>query len=104
MAVQIQIRRDTSTNWINCNPIIADGEHVLETDTGCYKRGDGINYYTGLTYIYCFDYKRKVEVYPTPHNIDKIEYKDEAENCFGYKVQEVKCPSNKSKIEIVPLN
>ena len=58
----------------------------------------------GLLYIYYFDYNRKVIVYPTRHNIDKIEYKDEAENCFGYKVQEVKCPSDKSKIENLPLN
>ena len=32
-----------------------------------------ITFLLGLIYIYCFDYNRKVEVYPTPHNIDKIE-------------------------------
>lgn len=63
-----------------------------------------ITFLLGLLYIYYFDYNRKVIVYPTRHNIDKIEYKDEAENCFGYKVQEVKCPSDKSKIENLPLN
>ena len=57
----------------------------------------------GLIYMYCFDYNRKVVVYPTPHNIDKIEYKDEAENCYGYKIKEVKCPSDKSKIINIPL-
>lgn len=63
-----------------------------------------ITFLLGLLYIYYIDYNRRVIVYPNRHNIDKIEYKDEAENCFGYKVQEVKCPSDKSKIEIVPLN
>ena len=63
-----------------------------------------ITFLLGLLYIYYIDYGRRVIVYPNRHNIDKIEYKDEAENCFGYKVQEVKCPSDKSKIEIVPLN
>jgi hypothetical protein len=53
--------------------------------------------------MYCFDYNRKVVVYPTPHNIDKIEYKDEAGNCYGYKIKEVKCPSDKSKIKNLPL-
>jgi hypothetical protein len=53
--------------------------------------------------MYCFEYNRKVVVYPTPHNIDKIEYKDEAGNCYGYKTKEVKCPSDKSKITNLPL-
>jgi hypothetical protein len=44
-----------------------------------------------------------VEVYPTPHNIDKIEYKDESENCFNYKIKDVKCPSDKNKIKLLPV-
>ena len=32
-----------------------------------------ITFLLGLIYIYNFDYNRKVEVNPTPHNIDKIE-------------------------------
>ncbi len=57
----------------------------------------------GLVYIYCFDYNRKVEVYPTPYNIDKVEYKDEAENCFSYKVKDVTCPSDKATIAHLPI-
>jgi hypothetical protein len=62
-----------------------------------------ITFLLGLIYMYCFEYNRKVVVYPTPHNIDKIEYKDEAGNCYGYKTKEVKCPSDKSKITNLPL-
>jgi hypothetical protein len=62
-----------------------------------------ITFLLGLIYIYYFDYNRKVEVYPTPHNIDKIEYKDEAENCFNYKIKDVKCPSDKNKIKLLPI-
>jgi hypothetical protein len=58
----------------------------------------------GLLYIYYIDYNRRVIVYPSRYNIDKIEYKDEAENCFEYKVKDVKCPTDKSKIENLPLN
>jgi hypothetical protein len=54
-----------------------------------------ITFLLGLTYMYCFEYNRKVVVYPTPHNIDNIEY--------GYKIKDVKCPSDKSKIENLPL-
>ena len=62
-----------------------------------------ITFLIGLIYIYCFDYNRKVEVIPTPYNIDKIEYKDEAENCFNYKIKDVICPSDKNKIKLVPI-
>ena len=62
-----------------------------------------ITFLIGLIYIYNFDYNRKVEVYPTPNNIDKIEYKDEAENCFNYKIKDVTCPSDKNKIKLLPL-
>jgi hypothetical protein len=62
-----------------------------------------ITFLLGLIYIYCFDYNRKVEVIPTPYNIDKIEYKDEAENCYAYKIKDVKCPSDKNKIKILPV-
>lgn len=45
---RIQIRRDTSTNWTNVNPILADGEQSLETDTRVRKTGDGITAYNDL--------------------------------------------------------
>lgn len=50
MAIQIQFRRDTSVNWTNVNPILAEGELGLETDTKLYKIGDGINNWTALNY------------------------------------------------------
>jgi len=62
-----------------------------------------ITFLLGLIYIYFFDYNRKVEVNPTPYNIDKIEYKDEAENCYSYKIKDIKCPSDKNKIKLLPV-
>ena len=62
-----------------------------------------ITFLIGILYIYNFDYNRKVEVIPTPYNIDKIEYKDEAANCYGYKIKDVICPSDKNKIKILPV-
>lgn len=47
---RIQIRRDTSNNWATYNPILADGEFALETDTRKIKIGNGEQPYTGLAY------------------------------------------------------
>ena len=50
MAVQIQLRRDTSTNWTSANPTLALGELGLETDGYKYKIGDGATAWTSLSY------------------------------------------------------
>lgn len=47
---RIQIRRDTSVNWATYNPILADGEFALETDTRKIKIGNGEQPYTELAY------------------------------------------------------
>lgn len=46
----IQIRRDTAANWTATNPILANGEFGLETDTGRQKKGDGIVNWNVLDY------------------------------------------------------
>jgi hypothetical protein len=50
MATRIQLRGDTAANWASVNPILAEREFALETDTNKYKIGDGVTYWTGLTY------------------------------------------------------
>ena len=35
-----------------------------------------------------------IYVYPTPSNLDKIQYKDRADNCYSFDMTEVKCPAN----------
>ena len=50
MAVQIQLRRDTSSNWTSANPTLALGELGLETDGYKYKIGDGATAWTSLSY------------------------------------------------------
>ena len=34
---------------------------------------------------------KSIFVYPNPDNIDKLLYKDKADNCFKFKAVEVKC-------------
>ena len=53
-----------------------------------------ISFIIGLIFIYIFgEEERKVYVYPTPQNINNIQYKDTANNCFTFSSKEVKCPS-----------
>jgi|LakMenEpi03Aug12_release.lakeMendotaPanAssembly.Ray.scaffolds.fasta_scaffold206484_3 hypothetical protein len=44
-----------------------------------------------------------IYVYPTPDNVDRIEYKDKASNCFKFKADEVKCPADKNAIKKIPV-
>lgn len=41
--------------------------------------------------------------YPTPENVGKIIYKDNADVCYKYEMQEVDCPIDKSKIKKIKL-
>ena len=50
MAVQIQLRRDTASNWTSANPTLAAGEFAIETDTDKYKIGDGSTAWNSLGY------------------------------------------------------
>lgn len=48
MAVRIQFRRGTATEWYNANPILADGEIGYESDTKVIKFGDGATAWNSL--------------------------------------------------------
>jgi len=58
----------------------------------------------GLLIVYIFNPTPTViYVYPTPDNIDKLQYKDNANNCYEFSSKEVKCPDDKSLINIIPV-
>lgn len=42
--------------------------------------------------------------FPTPENANKTIYRDESDNCYKYKVDEIPCPKDKSKIKEQPIN
>jgi len=52
MATRIQIRRGSSTDWTNANPVLAEGELGLELDTGRIKVGLGTTSWNYLDYRY----------------------------------------------------
>lgn len=53
MSYQIQIRRDTAANWAANNPVLAEGEAALVTDTTPIrmKIGDGVNAFSLLPFF-----------------------------------------------------
>ena len=58
----------------------------------------------GLFFVYVLGPEMKVVyVYPTPDNVDKILFQDDADNCFSYQPVETQCPADLSKIASVPV-
>ena len=48
--ITIKLRRGTAAQWTSSNPILADGEVGLETDTRKFKVGNGSGKWTSLSY------------------------------------------------------
>ena len=48
--IQLQFRRDISSNWISNNPVLAGGELGLELNTNLFKIGDGTLDWINLPY------------------------------------------------------
>jgi hypothetical protein len=56
----------------------------------------------GLIFMFFDGTKKNISVFPTPSNIDSVEYKDIAGNCFEYTMENVECP-DESKINNIPI-
>jgi hypothetical protein len=48
------------------------------------------------------DDSRKIYIYPTPENIDLIQYRDKTQTCFGLSQVEVPCPADEKLISKIP--
>jgi len=55
MATKIQLRRGTASAWNLANPVLAEGEMGVETDTSKFKIGDGISAWNSLSYGFSAD-------------------------------------------------
>jgi hypothetical protein len=50
MAIKIQFRRGTASEWTTSNPILSQGEAGYEYDTGRFKVGNGLSPWNSLAY------------------------------------------------------
>jgi len=63
-----------------------------------------ISFAIGLFFVYILGPEMKtIYVYPTPENIDKILFKDKADNCFTFEEHIVECPKDESLISSIPI-
>lgn len=63
-----------------------------------------ISFSIGLFFIYILGPEMKtIYIYPSPENVDKILFKDKADNCFYFEETSVKCPNDESLISKIPI-
>lgn len=63
-----------------------------------------ISFALGLFFIYILGPEMKtVYIYPSPEHVDKVLYKDRANNCFSFEEQPVECPKDESLISTIPI-
>lgn len=54
----------------------------------------------GLFYVYIMiPPMKEIHVFPTPDNLNDLQYKDNTDMCFQFEPQQVKCPIDRSKIK-----
>jgi hypothetical protein len=46
---------------------------------------------------------RTILVYPTPENVNMLQYRDKTNTCFSVVEQQVKCPMSEKEISKIPV-
>ena len=46
---------------------------------------------------------KTIYIYPSPESVNKVLFKDKADNCFYFDEQTVKCPENESLLSTIPM-
>jgi hypothetical protein len=63
-----------------------------------------VSFAIGLFFVYILGPEIKtIFIYPSPENVDKILFKDKAENCFSFEEEIVQCPKDESLISKIPI-
>jgi hypothetical protein len=63
-----------------------------------------VSFAVGVFFVYILGPEIKtVYIYPTPENVDKVLFKDKADNCFRFEEQVVDCPKDESLISNIPM-
>ncbi len=63
-----------------------------------------ISFAIGIFFIYILGPKMKtIYIYPSPENVNKVLFKDKADNCFYFEEEIVECPTDESLISHIPI-
>jgi hypothetical protein len=63
-----------------------------------------VSFAIGIFFVYILGPEMKtVYIYPSPENVDKLLFKDKADNCFYFEEKEVECPRDESLISQLPI-
>lgn len=63
-----------------------------------------ISFAIGFFFVYILGPEMKtIYIYPSPENIDKVLFKDKAENCFYFEEEIMDCPKDNTKISTIPI-
>lgn len=63
-----------------------------------------ISFAVGLFFVYILGPEiKKIYIYPSPENVNKVLFKDKAENCFYFQEEKVDCPKDKGSIFNIPM-
>jgi hypothetical protein len=63
-----------------------------------------ISFAIGLFFVYILGPEsKKIYIYPSPETINKVLFKDKANNCFYFEEEIVECPEDESLISKIPI-
>ena len=63
-----------------------------------------VSFIVGLLFIYLLGPDTKnIYIYPTPENVDKVLFKDNANTCFYFDPKIIECPKDENLISSVPI-
>ena len=63
-----------------------------------------ISFAIGLFFVYILGPEsKKIYIYPSPETINKVLFKDKANNCFYFEEEIVECPKDESLISKIPI-
>lgn len=63
-----------------------------------------VSFIVGLIFVYLLGPEtKKIYVYPTPENVDKVLFKDKSNSCFYFDPKIIECPKDENLISKIPI-